>query len=491
MIPFGEYLPDQPALNNPGATVATNVLPYAQSYGPVRALTAYTDALTAYCRGAISVKDKDGTVHNLAGDASKLYSLSADVWAGTFGDDTYVLGDEDYWEFTKFDNNVIAVHWESANATTRRPRTLALGGSAFTVLVTTFHARHVGTVGDFVVMGNTYTEAGAVSNPLQLRWCALGDSTDWVASQSTQAGAATLQNGLQIQRITNGMPALVICESTVYRMEYIGPPSVWNLQEIDPGIGTHAPGSVVQLGSATYWLSDAGFRASIDASPSVAIGDEKVDRTLIAELDSGNLHRIKGAADTSDGLIYWAVPVSGNSGGTPNKLYVFDSRSGRWSIIEDEVELVYQSGTSGYTLETLDTVSTDIDALTESLDSPIWKGGNLQLGAFDDAHKLGYFSGAAMTGIVETAEFAPGGTQKIMLNSLRPIVDGGTTTIEMEYRNRQQDGTTRGPSRSIRSSGVIKYRKKARYFRARATVSGEFTHAIGVDNIEATPVGER
>ena len=490
MIPFGEWLPDQPALGNPGATVATNVLPYANSYGPFPTLTAYSDALAAYCRGAISVKAYDGTVYNISGDAAELYSMADGAWSGV-GDATYVCGTKDYWEFAKFDDNVIAVHWEAANATTRRPRTLALGGANFTVLVTTFHAKHVGTVGDFCVMGNTYTESGAVTNPLQLRWSALGNSADWVASQTTQAGAVTLQNGTQIQRITNGMPALVICETTVYRMEYIGPPTIWNLQEIDPGEGTYAPGSVVQMGAATFWLSDSGFRMSIDASPSVAIGDEKVDRTLFAELDGSNLHRVKGVADPTSGMVFWALPVTNNSDGLPNVIYVYNSRVGRWARIEQEVEMLYESGSSAYTLEGLDSVNASIDALTESLDSEVWRGGALSVGGFDSSHKLGYFSGAAMTGIVETAEFAPGQHRKIMLNSLRPVIDGGVTTIELDYRDRQQDSTMRGPSRTVRSSGLIKYRKAARYFRARATVSGNYTHAIGVTDIEAQAVGKR
>ena len=43
MIPLGEWLPDQPALNNPGATVAKNVTPAARGYRAVKDL-AYIDS---------------------------------------------------------------------------------------------------------------------------------------------------------------------------------------------------------------------------------------------------------------------------------------------------------------------------------------------------------------------------------------------------------------------------------------------------------------
>jgi len=34
MIPFGPWLPDRPNLQNPGATVALNVVPMPGGYGP-------------------------------------------------------------------------------------------------------------------------------------------------------------------------------------------------------------------------------------------------------------------------------------------------------------------------------------------------------------------------------------------------------------------------------------------------------------------------
>ncbi len=82
MIPFGEYLPDQADLDNPGVVTAKNVLPYARGFGPVPALSAYSSALTARGQGAFSCEDKAGTAYNFAGDATKLYSLALDgTWS--------------------------------------------------------------------------------------------------------------------------------------------------------------------------------------------------------------------------------------------------------------------------------------------------------------------------------------------------------------------------------------------------------------------------
>ena len=60
---FGEWLPDQPALDNPGATIAKNVLPYVRTYGSFKSLRSFSAALNAACVGSVTVKDSAGIIH--------------------------------------------------------------------------------------------------------------------------------------------------------------------------------------------------------------------------------------------------------------------------------------------------------------------------------------------------------------------------------------------------------------------------------------------
>ena len=99
MIPFGEFLPDQPALGNPGATVAKNCVPKTKgSYGPFAGLNVVTDALTARCQGAHAVRDQNGDVQEFAGDATKLYQRSGTTWTDVSGA-TYTTASDGYWRF--------------------------------------------------------------------------------------------------------------------------------------------------------------------------------------------------------------------------------------------------------------------------------------------------------------------------------------------------------------------------------------------------------
>ena len=73
MINFPEFLPDQPALDNPGSTVAQNVIPAARGYRSMKALSDFSSATDTRIRGFIAVKDASENTNVYAGDTSKLY----------------------------------------------------------------------------------------------------------------------------------------------------------------------------------------------------------------------------------------------------------------------------------------------------------------------------------------------------------------------------------------------------------------------------------
>ena len=83
-LPFGEWLPDQPAHLNPGSTVATNVFHAASSYKPVKGLVPYsgTSNVLQNAKGAGSFRNNENTVFTFVGTADTIYQLSS----GTFVD---------------------------------------------------------------------------------------------------------------------------------------------------------------------------------------------------------------------------------------------------------------------------------------------------------------------------------------------------------------------------------------------------------------------
>jgi len=80
-IPFGEWLPDQPEYNNPGANTANNVYYALNSYKRFPSLVNYsTNTITKDSRGAGSFRDNSNTVFNFVANKETIYQLSS----GTF-----------------------------------------------------------------------------------------------------------------------------------------------------------------------------------------------------------------------------------------------------------------------------------------------------------------------------------------------------------------------------------------------------------------------
>lgn len=475
MIRLGEWLPDRAPLGNPGLVVATNALPAASGYVPRRKHAPLTDALDDRALGAIQAIDQDGNVFQYAGDKNKLYQLVSSLWQDRSKSGRYVTPGEQAWEMVAWKNKILATNYGDF------PQELVLGDTAFSDLTTDFRARHLAVIRSFVAAANTTDPVdGNVTS--RVRWSANGDETDWTVSQVTLSDFQDLRNA-EVLRLFGGEFGIVLQRQSTWRMTFVGAPVVFQFDEVLPGIGTLAPSAAVRSGDSIFFLSDAGFYQLIQGTQARAIGASRVDQTVLSELDSDYLHRITTAPDPTGQTIWWAYPGTGHSGGTPNRAAVYDRVLDRWSVQDLEapgVELLWQAGTLGLTLEELDTVSTSIDALPASLDSSRWKGGQPVLAAFDGTHKSGFFDGDKATAVFETGEREIHSGRTTRLNAWRPLVDGGTVRSRLSTRNRETDSPTVGSYRTQSASGRFTQRANARFFRFGLEVSGDWEHALGV-----------
>ncbi len=492
-IEYGEYLPDLPAFNNPGATVAKNVIPAGESYESFPSQTVYSNALDARCQGALSTKDNDGVTVNFAGNASKLYRMASGSFADVSKVGGYTTNSDEMWNWTRFNNLLLATNFADPIQTF----TVNSSCNFADLSAGAPRARYITTIGSFVVVGNTY-DASDGNVPYRVRWCGFDDATSWPVSATTQADYQDLDLSKGwVRQVIGGEYGVIFQERAISRMDYEGSPTIWRFREVEAGSGkgTLASGSVVKAGGVIFYLGLDGFYA-FDGTQSIPIGSNKVDKTLMAEIDTNYFSRISATAHPDKQLIIWAIPVSGNSGGRPNKFYIYNyspNAKKRWSTVEDiDLEVFYTSLSEGYTLEQLDTISASIDALAFSLDSRVWTGENYILSGFNTDHKQVNFTGSAMNAVLETKEFQifPGSRAEIKV--VLPLVDGsGTVTMQMGSRNLQSESVTYGTASTVNSIGNCEFRDNARFHRIRTNISGGFNSVQGVEILEAAKAGMR
>lgn len=483
IIPFGEYAPDLPDLGAQ-ATTAKNVIPHANGYKPLKTLVVYSDPLTAYCRGAFACKDKDGASYSYAGDETNLYKLSDTTYTDISGK-TYACSTDSYWEFLKWGNKVIATNFDNTM------QVLTLGGSTFSALASTApKARHIAVVRDFVVTGNTWD--GSDGNvPNRVRWSGFGDESTWTVSATTQADYQDLQgNGGWVQAVVGGQErGIILQERAIWSMVYVGTPTVFQFDKLEER-GAFAERSVVAVGERIFYLAEDGFYMFVGGQ-SVPIGANKVDQTFLDDFDAAYKYRMVGAADPTRKIVMWIYPGAGHTSGRPNKAIIYDWANSKWSYAEFDVEFIFASMSLGYTLDGLDSVSASVDALPESLDSRSWMGGVVQFSAFDSSHQLANFSGDPMSAVLETAEYQAIDGKTAEISYIRPIVDGGTHTVQVGTRMKQSDTVTWSAASSENGSGTCPVRANSRYHRARVNISGSWTDAVGVEPEDIKATGNR
>lgn len=485
MIPFGEWLPDRGDFENPGLTVATNVLPKTQdSYGPFPDLTVYSNALTARCQGAFAGRSAAGNVTNFSGDATKLYTLSGATWSSV--NTGFSTATDESWRFTQFGEFVIATNL------TDEPKKWTLdSSSAFSQLSSGApKARYAANINPgFLMFGNTVDGTdGAVPN--RVWWSGIGDATSFLtpgsaAAQAVQSDFNDMPAGGWVQGIigaVGGADGVVFMDTSIYRAQYQGPPDVFGFYEVERARGTPAPGSIINVGSMAFYLGEDGFYV-FDGSRSIPIGNTKIDKTFYSTLDQSYFHRISSAVDPINKLVFWAYPTSSASSGNPDRILCYNWELGRWSEAEINCELIYRSLSQGYTLDSLDTYSTDLDALPFSLDSRVWTGGRLILSAFNADHKLAFFTGSNLAATLETSELTGQSGRRVLIQGVRPMVDGGTITSAIGYRDTPQASLTYTTATSAGSNGVCPQRISTRYARARVSIAagGTWTHALGFE----------
>ena len=476
VIPAGEWLPDIPDYANKGALVAKNVLPGPAGYSPIKALTEQYGALNARAQGHFSGKDKSGNVYNYAGTASKLYKLQAGSWSDV-SSTSYSTPSSDFWEFAQWNETVIATNGVDA------PQRSSLGAAAFIALPgAPPTAKHLGVVKDFVVFANT------TDNPNEVRWSAINNSESYTITVATQADRQYLYGeGGGIQRVVGGEYGAIFQEKQISRMQYVGPPAVFQFEPIDRNRGALCAGGVIPVGDLTFYLSDAGYYV-FDGAKSYPIGESKVDKFFFRTVDLSYVSRIHGAADPERKLAVWAFPGSGSSAGTPNKAMIYNWAIQRWAYAEFDCEILAQFLSPGYTLEDLDTFGT-VDSISASFDSRQWMGGRLAFGAFSTNHKIGTFAGAILSAIVDTGETSHRRGGRALVRNTRPVVDGSNASIAVGSRNLLSATPTFGNQIAQTSSGYCPQRIDARYHRYRIA-STDFNWIQGVE-VEFEPGGER
>lgn len=493
--PFGEWAPDLPPIvNGSGLTVAKNCIPTAGGYAPINGLATVsnTTALASAPYGAITGVDTQGNAFHFAATATDIYQLQygsmVEVSKSSGGYSAMAKGQ---WSAVQFDDTIIFVNPNDP------PQYFNLNQSAkFDDLDSNApRARHIDIVGPFTVMGNIFDPvAGLIANGIS--WSGVDNPFSWPTlgtdiSTAVQAGRTTLEgNGGWVQAIVAGAEiGAIFQEHAVWRMSYVGGDVIFNLDRVEPDHGLLIPGAAAAFERNIFYIAEDGFRV-FNYTQSSPIGKNRIDSYFFDDLDTSYLDNVSVIRDPAETRIYVGYPGSGNTGGRPNKMIVYDWVENRFGSAEIEHDMLCESIAPTVTLDT--TPDDDLDAFepTTSFDERLSEFGSIALGAYGATHQLSDFSGVGLAATFETGdmEMAPGG--RAMVSLVRPLVDTTEVSVQVAGLRNRLSQVEYSVATDPDDQGDCPQRVDGRYHRFKMNLNQRWTNAVGFD-VVAQPTGMR
>lgn len=464
-ILYKEWLPDLPALGNPGELEAKNVLSVDGTYRNYEPIGGYTaGTLPAMPLGAFK---SDGTAgaYVYAGTSQRIYQYQATGWTVA---STASSGVE-YWQFAMYEDLIFA---SSQSFTLLSSTNKALAD--FQPITAGPVARVVGRVGQFIMVGNLIN-----AEPNAVRWSSIDQPTQWptpgsstaIASQAGQQ-ALNAENG-PVSAITTGdQYAIIFQHNAITRVTYIGGNAVFQFDPISKNIGCSYQGSVVQVGGLTYFFDRSGIFMT-DGVSVTPVGLGKVDKTIFALIDPSSADRVTGSVDKSKQLIAWSIPRVGMNGVCDYILWMNYGAGNKFthaqqtcnSFVKGNVNV---TGTAILAFPPSDRSVPEIEA---------FKDGTFILGAFNG-------SATANAAVIETGEAQLSEGVFSHVSGAKCLTDQSNRTIALGARNGQESAVSyTSEVTATAATGYSDFRSSARFHRVRTTITGTFNAAQGLEVI--------
>ena len=186
-----------------------------------------------------------------------------------------------------------------------------------------------------IAYGSTQNaDIGAYQDPLLIRWCDVGDFTDWIASATNQAGSYRIPTGSKIVGGVAG-PATtnyIWTDISLWAMNYIGSQFVWGFTKVADNCGLIAKHAHAELSGNVYWMGQSNF--FVMSGGSVSVLPCSVWDGVYQNLSSTQKSLCHAGANTSFTEVNFFFP-SNASLGYCDTCAKFNVQEQTWDLVQD------------------------------------------------------------------------------------------------------------------------------------------------------------
>ena len=97
-------------------------------------------------------------------------------------------------------------------------------------------------------------------NPMLIRWSDQQSAITWTPAVNNQAGSVTLSHGSSIiGAIQSRQEIVIFTDSSVYSLQYLGPPVVWGSTLVGDNTSILSPNAMALASGVVYWMGNGKF----------------------------------------------------------------------------------------------------------------------------------------------------------------------------------------------------------------------------------------
>lgn len=427
-------------------------------------------ALVSTCQGAAVLAKLDGTTRLFAGTGAKIYEGASSVWTDVSRAAAYTGNSTQRWRFAQTGEVSLA-----ANGADTMQASVSSG--AFSCIPGSPLAAIVETVGSFVFAFNTST------NPNGWHCAAIGGYTSWTTSVATQAASGTLTAtpGPVLAGKKFGSSIVAYKKASMYLGVYVGPPNIWEFNQIPGAIGAMSQEAVTNIGTPEnpkhIFMGEDDFYV-FDGSKPVPIGSDRVKVQVFGSLLQARFYACAAQHDRKNSLVYFHYPVADQA--SPDKCVVYNYRTNQWGVDDRTIEIPMEYQAVGITYDQLgSSYATYEDFPVAPYDQAFLSTAQLVPAVFGPDHIL-----RTLTGVSGTTSFTTGdlGDDERMfcVTRIRPrfITKPNSATWTHSYRNNTGDTLTADAAVAISTGGSFDLLREARWHRGTMEMTGDWEMAV-------------
>ena len=107
----------------------------------------------------------------------------------------------------------------------------------------------------FILAFGTNDYGSTVLDPMLIRWSDQESLTTWYPAITNQAGSVRLSHGSKIVTTLQSRQEIVVwTDSSLYSLQYLGPPYVWGSQLIADNVSIAGPNAAAMASGVSYWM---------------------------------------------------------------------------------------------------------------------------------------------------------------------------------------------------------------------------------------------